>query len=265
MMNPRRVIVWSKAAAALAAAAAILILLVAVGLAGWKLRDAPDHLLATTKSIDSAADQANSAFGEINALVAQIRKDYRDPNDNTKGLYWDIAASLTASTETSRVTLESVQDVRAALVGGKDSLGVTRAGVFPTIELLVGDLRGVAQELKQDLTRLTDSTDETLKSLRTALERISVLIETLDGQAKANGKATEHTLIALAKAIEDFDRLLTDPAIAQTLANIEGFTGHGDNAMESIDIALQPWRKKASQLKFIVSKLAGFFRVVLPL
>jgi Ser/Thr protein kinase RdoA (MazF antagonist) len=250
-MNPERVIVWSKAAAASAAAAALLILLVAMAVAGWKLRAAPDNLLAAT--------------GDIQGLMAQIRKDYRDPKDPTKGLYWDIAASLTASTETSRITLESVQDVRAALVGGKDSLGVARAGVFPTIELLVGDLRGVAQELKLDLRRLTDSTDETLQPLRTSLERIAVLIETLDGQAKTNGKQAEQTLTALARAIEDFDRLLRDPNIAQTLANVEGITAHGDSSMESIDIALQPWRKKASQLKFILGKLAGFFRVVLPL
>ncbi len=253
-MTPERIQTWSRAAAAAALAAALLVFLCALIAGAWGLRGAPAHLVAAAKSIDEAA-------GESRTLIARIRRDYEDPD----GIATNMLAGLMASAAASRNADELLADIRTGLMGGRDTRGVQRAGVFPQIEALIGDLRDGVRAFQADLDRLTVSADETLAPLRLALERTAALVDTLDKEIRDNSRHSQETLAALTRSIEDLDRLLADPAIAQTLANVEGVTHHTSGAMESVDIALRPWRKKANQLKFVLGKLIGFFRVVLPL
>jgi hypothetical protein len=248
-----------KAALSIAAIAALLAVATFFSVGAWKEYQVP------AKDLAAAAVNVRDATAELHGLVAQVRKDYRDPKDPTKGLYWDIAASLDASTAASRNTEEMLSDVRTALMGGRDTRGAQHAGVFPLFEGLIGDLRGTVADLRADLDRLTNSTDEALKPLRTVLEHTAALLDTLDRQIQAGSPKALETIAALTRAIDDTDRIIADPNITQILDHAARATEHVEGATESVDIAMRPWRKRASALKLVFEKLVGLFRLTHPI
>jgi hypothetical protein len=206
---------------------------------------------AVARRIDPALAKVNATMDNIQAttlaartLIETVSRDYKDGD---QGLYWDIAAMLAASTASSRVTEEMLEDIRTALMGGADTRGNLHQGVFPLCSLLIQDLR-------RDLDRLTGSADATLKPLQSALANLAELTATLDLQVRKASPQAQHTIELLNQSLAELDTLLADPNIQKTLAHVEDST-------ESVDIALRPWRQRASLLKTILSKVAGMIKV----
>ena len=245
---------WGKAVGSAAFASFGVTLAVAAVLTLWHLRGAPGEMLATIKAFRQAADR----FTE---LVTEIKKDYKDGD---KGIYWKIDAGLDAYVKSSKNAEDLTADLRVALMGGKDSRGIVHAGVFPEFTALLGDARGLVADLRTDVNRLTDSTDETLKPLKSTLESIDQLTKTLDEQVRTLSPKAYETLGKLNASIEDLDKLLADPNVAKTLAHVEGTSEHFEESAKSVDEALRPWRKKAGQLKWIVEKLFGLIKLTFP-
>jgi len=201
--------------------------------------------------MDPALAKVNATMDNIQATTLSARTlietASRDYKDGDQGLYWDIDAMLTASTASSRVTEEMLEDIRTALMGGSDTRGNLHQGVFPLCEILIQDLR-------QDLDRLTGSADATLKPLQSALANLAELTATLDSQVREASPQARHTIELLNQSLAELDTLLADPNIQKTLVNVEGST-------ESVDIALRPWRERAGLLKTILSKVVGMIKV----
>ena len=234
-----------------------VLLLFAVG--AWTLAHFP------TAEITAAAHNAAAAAAEVHGLVAQIRTDYHDAKDPTHGLYWDIAASIESSTKASRDTEELVADLRVSLVGGRDSRGVTHPGVFPLIDGLLGDARTLVQGMKTDVDALTGDAAAPLASLKTALDNVARLVDDLDDAVK-HGDAAAGTITGkLDTALDHLDELLADKDIKDALAHTAGATGHLEESAKSVDLALQPLRKKAHLLKTVLEKALGLVKFTFPL
>jgi hypothetical protein len=219
------------------------------------------------KNLDAALIEAHGVVAEIRALTATISKDYWDPKDPESGLYWNIVAMLESSTAASRTSEEMIEDIRAALIGGKDTRGKEHAGVLPTTTEGLTSVVLTAETARNDLDRVAASLEktagaatETLKPLRGALENIEKLSADLEVEMAAGG-SVKHTVDGLARSVDDFDKLISNPDIARLLAGSaktsEGLAG----AAESIDVALRPWRKKAALLKTVIGKIIGIIRI----
>jgi hypothetical protein len=73
------------------------------------------------------------------------------------------------------------------------------------------------------------------------------------------------TFKALNQSVQDFDKLIADPNIQRILAASASTSEHLADSSESVEIALRPWRKKANQLKMVVTKLLGMLKIVYTL
>jgi hypothetical protein len=256
--DPPRETVWQRVRryAEIGERVAALVLF-AVG--AWKLAQIP------TAEITAAARNMSAATAELRGLVAQIHTDYHDPKDPTRGLYWDVAASIESSTKASRDTEELVADLRVALVGGLDSRGAVHEGVFPVAELLLGDARTLIQGMKADAYALTGDAAAPLASLKTALDNVARLVNDLD-EAVKRGDANAGVIAAqLQGALGHLDELLADKDIKDALAHTAGATGHLEESAKSVDLALQPLREKAHLLKTVLEKALGLVKFTFPL
>ena len=233
------------------------LVLFAVG--AWKLAQIP------TAEITAAARNTSAATAELRGLVAQVRSDYHDPKDPTRGLYWDAAASLESSAQASRDTEELIADLRVALVGGRDSRGAVHEGVFPLAELLLGDARTLIQGMKADADALTKDAGAPLDSMKAALDNVGRLAADLDKAVRDGDPKAGQIANDLHTALGHLDALIADPNIKTTLAHTAGASGHLEEAAASVDLALRPLREKAHLLKVVLERALGLIKFTYPL
>jgi hypothetical protein len=81
----------------------------------------------------------------------------------------------------------------------------------------------------------------------------------------AAGGDVAGTFHQLDLAIGNVNTLLEDPNIQKILASSADTSEHLEASAESIDIAMRPWRKKASQLKMVLEKAMGMIKFVYAL
>src|ERR1039458_6292073 len=120
-------------------------------------------------------------------LVEQVGKDYYDPKDPEAGFYWDIQQMIYNSTASSRQTEEFIEDLRANILGGRDTRGVEHEGVIPAATGLLSSLKDTSNHFRTDLDKLSDSADGALKPLKSALENVAGLSADLEKQMAAGG------------------------------------------------------------------------------
>ncbi len=176
-------------------------------------------------------------------------------------LYPDLKASVNSSAAASRNTDELIHDLRAGLMGGRDSRGTVHIGTIPELSGLITELRTTAKESTQALKELTAgatavmaTAQETLKPLGTALENIARLTEDLDNAIRAGSPEVLQITKDLDKAINAFVALLDDPSIKGAIVHIE-------SSADSVDQALMPWRRRAHTLKTVLGWIIGRFRL----
>ena len=102
---------------------------------------------AAASRIDPVLKNLNGTLANINAatlagknLVEQAGKDYYDPKDPEAGFYWDIQQMIYNSIASSRQTEEFIEDLRANILGGRDTRGVEHEGVIPAATGLLSSL-----------------------------------------------------------------------------------------------------------------------------
>jgi methyl-accepting chemotaxis protein len=253
----RRLILWLRAAlyAVLTALSITLVIITVI------LIPTVRRINQTSKALLDCKGNPNCLTSMTMAIGGSVRKASGEVAKAAPEIASSVKQMTSASADASRKSSELIGDVRAGLMGGKDSSGRQLSGVLPEIEGLIRDFRTVVQDIRTDLNRLTDSTDETLRPLQSALKHLDETIVTLNTQIKENGPELKKALSNAARAIDDFDKLLASDEIKELLAHSAGTARNIDDGTESIAVALRPWREKASQLKMILGKIAGFFKI----
>lgn len=201
------------------------------------------------------------AAGETAKLLA----DARTTLQSTNALIKDVKASLDDNYYDEKATLQTVA------VAAKDTDDFIRDlhrqtnGVLLEAHGLLSDARTLTTGLRADIDRLTDSADTDAKALDADLERIGKLTDDLDTEVRSGAATAKQTAADLQAALGDLDKLIADPNLKAILASSAKTSDHLADASESVDIALRPWRKKASQLKVIVERALSLIKIVIPL
>jgi len=226
---------------------------------------------AAASRIDPALQNLNGTLANVNAttlagknLVEEFGKDYYDPDNPEAGFYWDVYSMLEASTVSSRSTEELIEDLRASLVGGKDADGIEHEGAIPAATGLLDSLKDTSDSFRADLDKLSNSADEALQPLKTSLDNVAALSADLEKQMAAGGDVAG-AFHQLDLAVDNVNTLIEDPDIQKILASSAGTSEHLEASAESIDIALRPCRRKASQLKMVLEKAIGMIKFVYAL
>ena len=81
----------------------------------------------------------------------------------------------------------------------------------------------------------------------------------------AAGGDVAGTFHQLDLAIGNVNTLLEDPNIQKILASSADTSDHLAESAKSVDIAMRPWRQKASQLRMILEKAMGMIKFVYAL
>jgi hypothetical protein len=183
-----------------------------------------------------------------------------------------LASQLLATTGSVKAAAaQSYQTSRSVEATARESLELVRGLRTDTHDLLA-EARGTLHEateleraLRQDLDRIAGTADATIVAVQAPLHRLDALLATADAQLAANGQVTQKTLQDIARAARDLDVLFADPNVATTLANVAGTSEHLEESAKSIDIAMRPWREKASMLKTVISKALDLLKFTIPI
>lgn len=224
-----------------------------------------------TKATDPVLKKLDATLANVQAttttgknLVEMISKDYYDPNNPEGGLFWDLYSMLESSTAASRTTEETLEDLRAALIGGQDSRGVEHEGAIPAATELLNSLKTTSDGFRQDLGALTGVATDALQPLQATLDSVARFSDDLEQEMRTGGDVAG-ALAKLNQAVGDVNTLLENDDIQKILASSAETSQHLAASAESVDIALRPWRKKANQLKMLLQKAAGMIKLVYQL
>lgn len=220
-----------------------------------------------TPAINNVADMTAA----LKTFVETVNRDYYDPKNPEMGFYWDIYQMLHNSASSSRTTEEFIADLRIAVLGGKDTRGVVHPGVFPLVADMLVSLRQTSDELRSDLKEITTAATETVHGTATtvqilneSLSHVSGISAELERQLREGGDIAG-TFRELERAVGNFNTLVESEEVKTIMSESARTSHHFAESAKSVDIALQPWRKKASQLKMIMGKIVGLFRIVYKL
>jgi hypothetical protein len=183
-----------------------------------------------------------------------------------------LASQLLATTGSIKAAAaQSYRTSRSVEATARESLDLVRGLRTDTHDLLT-EARGSLHEateleraLRGDLDRITGTADATIAAVQAPLKRLDALLATADAQLAANGQVTQKTLQDIAGAARDLDVLFADPDVATTLAHVAGTSEHLEESAKSIDIAMRPWREKASMLKTVISKALDLLKFTIPI
>ena len=210
--------------------------------------------LAITKVGAGVATETGKLLADTRTTLQSTNALIKDAKDSLDDNYYDLKATMETVTVTAKDTDDFVRDLHQQTTDVlKEATG------------LLSDSRSLVTGMKSDMDRLTDSTDAALKPLGIALDHITQLTDTLDAQVKAGGEGVQKTADELTKALTDLDKLIADPDIQSILASSSKTSEHLAESAKSLDIAMAPWRKKASQLKMIIEKALGLIKFTYPL
>lgn len=192
----------------------------------------------------------NARDAQVASLLKTVDVTSRQNADNLSQTLTNLRA-LTGDAD------DSLEQITNALLDDKFGILPRAGAVLDSLNVTVQDLDKSTLVLNSEIEKTGLDVREQLKPLSGALDDVSGLLEAATAQIQINGHASADTLTSLNRALADADRVVADPHIQQTLA-------HVDSSMESIDIALKPWRKKATLLKLILTKLMNVAIVAVP-
>lgn len=208
----------------------------------------------------AARDILSARDAQLKLVLTHADQIFLEVGNLVKTNAMDLSVMVETMTVAARDSEELISDLRTSLLGGKDTRGNRHKGVMVELTLLIFDMRGLVTSLQTDLTSLATTAQDALIPLQATLKAIESLTNTLEVQIKSGSPEVVNTFKALNKSINDLDVLLADKNIAKIIANSEQATFHTAQSMESVNIALQPWRKKAALLKTVVGKLFTVFK-----
>ncbi len=177
----------------------------------------------------------------------------------------DVQGTMDTIAVSAKDSDDLIHDLRASLVGGKDTTGKSRDGVVPQVGVLLKSVTGMVVGLQKDTDTLTEQVGHTIRPLQASLQNVADLTLTLDDQIKEQSMWVGTTFKSLTKAVDDFDKLVNDPDISRLIAGSADTSGHLAESAKSLDIAMAPFRKKATMLKMILEKAVGMIKITFPL
>lgn len=184
-------------------------------------------------------------------------------------IYFAMVKIGTGLVSDVRTTMQStnalIKDAQASLDDNYFDAKATMETVATTAKDTDDFIRDLVTGMRSDVDRLTDSADTDARALDADLQRIGKLTEDLDGKLRSGAATAKQTATDLQAALGDLDKLIADPNLKSILTTSAKTSEHLAESAESVDIALRPWRKKASQLKMIVEKALGLIKIVIPL
>lgn len=194
--------------------------------------DVRDYAVHDLKPMIKARD------AQVAALLTTVDKTSKKNAENIDVTLTNIKA-LTGDAD------DSIEQITGALLDDKFGL-IPRAGnLVQTLNDIAIDADKATVTLNAEILKTGAFAREQLSPLSDDLKEINCLLKNAQQQIAENGTASQTTLAALTKTLDDADKLVADPHIAETIAHVDG-------SAESIDIALRPWRKKAALLKKIL-------------
>jgi len=232
-----------------------------IGVLAARIATLPDFSKTTTSlntSVDKLGvvlDKASSLEDSAHKAGHKILLDYDDPDHPMDGLYYNLQNDFYNSQMTSKHLDDMVLATNENLNG--------KAGVFSKVGVLLDSVTTTVTSLGTDLNQLTTSTSETLVPLKASLENIDSLTKELSEEIAKGGDIAE-TVVKLNSNLDSFNTLLSDPNIAATIANGQATTASLASAMKTVDIVLLPYRKKVSQVRYVLDKLIGLVKVTIP-
>lgn len=219
------------------------------------------HVAPVIDTLGKTIADVDSTVKSANAMVTEVSKDYYDPSSPEVGFYWDVKAALESSTVSARQSEAAIEDLRAGIMGGKDAAGAIHEGIFPAANSLLGSAKGIMDDSRRDLALIFDDDKGLLKPLKSSIDNIERLTLDLDREIQSGGNL-DKTFGELAVAVGDFNKLLNNEDITKILSSSADTSHSLAESAKSVEIALAPWRKKASQLKMILTKLLGMIKFV---
>jgi hypothetical protein len=233
--------------------ASLVCLLGVLSLCGWLLTEAALAVHNARPGLEQTAwtlRYLNDCKANRTCLASQIEA-------TTGSLKAAAAQSYQTSRSVEATARESLELVRGLRRDTHDLLVEARVTLHEATEL--------ERALRQDLDRITGTADVTVAAAQAPLRQLDHLLATADAQLAANGQVTQKTLQDIAGAARDLDVLFADPDVATTLAHVAGTSEHLEESAKSIDIAMRPWREKASMLKTVISKALDLLKFTIPI
>lgn len=144
---------------------------------------------------------------------------------------------------------DAIEQIRGALVDDKFGVLPQASELIVSANRVVNDADKVTDTLNTSIAATAAKAQDALAPVPDTLADAQSLLEAGTVQLHINGVASAALLGSLDKTVKDGDALVSDPEIKETIA-------HVDSSVDSIDIALKPWRKRVTLLKQIVSHVA---------
>lgn len=118
-----------------------------------------------------------------------------------------------------------------------------------------------AAELQVGLGPLLTSTNEAVVQLTGSLSAVERLTDSVREQVESGGPVSVELLSSLSAAVNDFDKILASEDITSTLNSMAKGSSSLAEVGETLDQATRAWRKKAGQLKLLVTKALGLIKL----
>jgi cytochrome c556 len=189
-------------------------------------------------------------------------------SSQTAGMIGAARAASVQSYEASREARATAQEMAGMVRELRPHVVATvRNTEKATAELAatMHQLSGIAGELRAGLRPILSSANVDLQQLDANLKSVQRLTDGLDAQIRAGGPVAAEDLRKLGATIDSINALVVDPNVTKTLANTERATSSMAGAAKSVDIALEPWRKRAGMLKTILGKAFGLIKLTYPI
>jgi hypothetical protein len=188
--------------------------------------------------------QIDAVVGHTDDTLESIRLATKNANDSWNDLYFDVKSSVESSAVASRSTAEMITDLHAGLIGGKDTHGNVQNALLPQAQDIVGRLADTTSSIQQDVHGLASNSKQALQPLNAALSNLSDLTQQLNISVASSTPKVQKSLDDLDHSLVDLDKVIADPNIAKTVADVQLSAIHVASTTQSVDMALQPFRKK---------------------
>ncbi len=201
-------------------------------------------------------DKASSLEDSAGRFGHKLALDYDDPAHPYDGLYYNLQNDFYNSQQASKHLDDMVIAANNNLNGPE--------GVFSNVNVLLNTVDNTVKSLSTDLNKLTTSTSEVLLPLKASLSNVDVLTKELAEELKSGGNI-DQTVTKLNSNLDSVNVLLSDPSVIAILQNSAEITEHLGSAANTVDIVMMPYRKKISQIHWLLNKIVDMIKVTVPI
>ena len=201
--------------------------------------------------------QATATLADIQQTSAEVRKTVDDAKASWDDNYYTNKAMNETAAVTARQISEVIRKTDIELFGGKRDSGEPVHGTFEDIHTTLAVAQAFTDGMTKDVLNVSDSARKSLEPLAKVVVDIDGTILRLNQQIDAQSPDLHLTVEHINQDLVDLDKLIADPHLSSTIAHVDG-------TMETVDIALRPWRKRAGLLKTILLHAVDLVKFTVP-